>query len=274
VLDSELVIQNGIYRMPEVAQSTARYYFFDFPYTLESDETSLGLYTVCLNATAGSVVGQPDALLRAVRDEIEDDPGFAPPPGEIERLFPLAAGIAAPPVRSLAAGMEENAARRLARDSERVRSYYAGLLGQIEKRAARHKGDEAAAEKERLRAQATLLDRTAKLEDLARKYAVRIRMEAGNVLSVTLPVREISVRVIRKKAERQARFHWNPALGALEPPWCEGCGSPASPLYLCDDRVHFLCRACQDPCPECGRPFCRACRKQCKCGVASSPPRQ
>src|SRR5207248_2558807 len=41
VLDRELVIQNGIYRLIEERQETARYYFFTFQYTIESDETSM-----------------------------------------------------------------------------------------------------------------------------------------------------------------------------------------------------------------------------------------
>src|SRR4051794_10071716 len=59
VLDRELGIQNGIYRAPEDTQAVGRYYFFTFQYTVESDETSLGLWTACLNATASSLVDQP-----------------------------------------------------------------------------------------------------------------------------------------------------------------------------------------------------------------------
>lgn len=267
VLDRELAIQNGIYRLPDERQATARYYFFNVQYTVESDETSFGLWTGCLNATANSVVNQPDALLRLVRDEVEDDPAFDGAREEVARLFPQALRLAKPEIQRMAAAIEMNANRRLARDSERIHGYYADLLRQIEKRAARHKGDEQAAAKERDRASATVLDRTAKLEDLARKYALRIRVEPGDVLSVTLPVREIAVRVIRKKVERAARFHWNPILGRLESPWCEGCGAHAHPLYLCDDQAHFLCQGCQRPCAACGRQFCRACRVRCKCGA-------
>src|SRR5215831_2726921 len=43
VLDRGLALQNGIYRVLEDYQQTARYYFFGFQYTIESDETSLGV---------------------------------------------------------------------------------------------------------------------------------------------------------------------------------------------------------------------------------------
>jgi hypothetical protein len=268
VLDRELVIQNGIYRAPEDSQQMAHYYFFNFQYTMESDETSLGLWTTCLNASAGSVVHQPEALLKAVRDDLEEDPAFRIEQEELARLFPMALRRAQPEIRRLAAGMEQNANRRLARDSERINTYYGDLLRQIEKRIARHGGDAQAAEKERSRAAATQLDRAAKLEDLVRKYSLKIRIEPGDVLVVSLPVREINARVIRKKAERPAKFHWNPALGGLESPWCASCFGRAYPLFLCDDRVHFLCKSCLSACSNCGRQFCRACQPKCRCGAA------
>jgi len=267
VLDRELVIQNGIYRSPEERQGIARYYIFQFPYTVESDETSQGLCIACINASVNSVVMQPDALLRHVREEAEEETGADCQDPEIARVFPVALGLARLEVHRMATGIEMNANRRLARDSERIHSYYSDLLRQIGKRVTRHKGEPAAVAKEQSRAAATELDRTAKLKDLERKYALKIRIEPGDVLRISLPVREIEARLIRRKFERQARFHWNPVLGALESPWCEGCKGRAHPLFLCDDRAHFLCRDCQSPCTACGRQFCRACRPTCKCAA-------
>jgi hypothetical protein len=265
-MDRHLVIQNGVHRLLDHGTSLARYYFFTFGYSIESDETSFGVRTACLNATAGSLVIQAESLLHSLRDEIEDDPGAAIPRPELARLFQVALRGAYPEIRRAAAGAEQNANRRLARDAERLHAYYRDLLQQIGKRIARRGSDAAAAEKERNRAAATQLDRAAKLEDLVRKYSLKIRVEPGDVLAVSLPVVEIAARVIRKKAERTAKFHWNPALRILESPWCEACCSPADPLFLCDDRVHFLCRTCLTPCPHCGRQVCRVCQPKCKCG--------
>ena len=267
-LDRHLVIQNGVHRMLDHGVTSARYYFFTFAYTIESDETSFGVWTACLNATASSLVTAPDALLHALRDDIEPDPEPAVPGAEIARLYPIALRGAQPEIRRAAATAEQNANRRLARDAERLHSYYRDLLLQIDQRIARRAADASAVEKERTRAAATRLDRAAKLEDLTRKYSLKIRIEPGDVLTVSLPVVEIAARVIRKKAERTAKFHWNPTLRALESPWCESCSAPAAPLFLCDDRVHFLCRSCMSSCPSCGRQFCRACQPKCKCGAA------
>jgi hypothetical protein len=267
VLDRHLAINNGIYRLLDNGQTAARYYFFNFQYTIESDETSLGIWTACLNASARSLVTVPEALLRAVEDNLEEDPTFSVPGEDLKRLFPLALRMAQPEIRRAATGIEQNANRRLARDTERIDAYYRDLQRQIGKRLARHAGDAAAAEKESSRAAATELDHRAKLADLARKYSLKIRIEAGDVLAISLPVQEISVRLIRKKAERVAKLHWNPALGVLESPWCEGCLGRAYPVMLCDDRVHAVCRSCLAACAGCGKVFCRACQAKCRCGA-------
>jgi hypothetical protein len=93
-----------------------------------------------------------------------------------------------------------------------------------------------------------------------------VQLELTDVLVVSLPVRTISVRLIRKKEERQVTLAWNAVLRTLDTPLCEGCSGRARPLYLCE-KVHMLCGACLSPCPACGRVFCRACQPKCKCGA-------
>src|SRR6266566_3690372 len=93
----------------------------------------------------------------------------------------------------------QTANRRLARDRERVDAYYRGLLSQIQKRIERKSSDPDTLARERSLAEATELDRLAKLEDLRRKYSLRVRLSFADVIALHMPVREISVRLIRKK---------------------------------------------------------------------------
>lgn len=263
VLASELAIQNGISRLVEDTGAAAAYLFFTFQYAIESDDRSTGIATVCFNADTGSLVTMPENFLLGIRDGLVETSGVAGP-GVVERWYPSAVRMAQAAVRKHVAQAEENANRRLARDAERVESYYAGLLAQIEKRIAKRAGDDAAAEKERSRAAATQADRAAKLEDLHRKYALRVRIELALLLAVRAPVRRLSVRLIRKKEERAQSLDWNPVLGVLESPLCEHCSERAHPSYLCE-RVHLLCRNCWAQCPGCSRFFCRVCQPRCKC---------
>jgi len=264
-LSSELAIQNGIWRLIGISPGTATYLFYTFEYTVESDDRSLGLVTACFNADARSVVSLPESFLRGVRERLEETAPAADR-DTLARFFPAAATAAQAEIRKHAARNEESANRRLARDIERVSAYYEGLLAQIEKRIGRCANDAAAVEKERSRAQATVADRAAKLEDLRRKYSLRIQADLAAVLVVRAPVSQISLRMIRKREERQRVLHWSPVLRALESPVCEHCLARAHPLYLCE-RMHILCRACWAQCPGCARFFCRACQPHCKCAA-------
>ena len=265
-LSSELAIQNGISRLVEDSGASAVYLFFTFQYMIDSDDRSTGIATVCFNTDAGSLVTMPENFLLGIRDGLVET-NEAAGPGVIERWRPRAVQTAQAAIRKHVAQAEESASRRLARDTERVESYYAGLLAQIDKRIAKRAHDAAAAEKERSRAAATQADRAAKLEDLRRKYALRVRIEPALLLAVRAPVRRISLRLIRKKEERAHALDWNPVLGVLESPLCEHCSARAHPLYLCE-RVHLLCRNCWAQCPGCSRFFCRVCQLRCKCGAA------
>jgi len=266
VLAGELVVQNGIYRLQDAFSGSAQYLLFTFEYTVESDERSTCVVKICLNATALSQPPQTQLFWNALQGEIEDDPDFQAPVDGLAQLFPLAAQCAQLEVRQLINPLEETATRRLTRDTSRVESYYDGLLRQIEKRIARKSGEAGAVEKERSRALATRLDRDAKLEDLVHKYSLRVNIQLADVLAVRLPVREIVVRLIRKKEERERKLHWNAVLKRLEPPLCEKCGRAARPLFLCE-KVHCLCAACWPACPDCGRSFCKLCQSQCRCGA-------
>jgi hypothetical protein len=271
VLARELIIQNGIYRLVEDYSGSAEYFVFTFQYTVESDERSTGLMKVALNTAAQSYVPQVHAFWNAVQLELEDDPEFRMPGELLVRMQPFAGAIVQDQVRPLITGLEQTANRRLARDCARVESYYRELLAQIDKRIKRKSGDAAAneaVEKERSRAEATELDRNAKLDDLVRKYSLRVQIQLVSVLVMRLPVREIVVRLIRKKEERTRTLHWNLFLKRLEQVLCEKCGRPAHPLNLCE-KVHCLCQQCFCGCPKCGRTYCRVCQPRCKCQTIS-----
>ncbi len=229
--------------------------------------------SVCLNgggAGDGRTAGTP-AAFRA-RRAWRTIPRLPCRPGNCARFIRWPRAAPRREVRARMAFIEQSANRRLARDCERMESYYGGLLAQLEKRAARRAAGPQAAEKEHSRIAATQLDRAAKLEDLVRKYSLRVQLELTDVLVASLPVRAISVKLMRKKEERPVTLAWNALLRALDTPLCESCSGRARPLHLCDKvggKMHLLCGACWSACPACGRVFCKACQAKCKCGAGA-----
>jgi len=266
VLERELIVQNGVYRLLEDYSAMAQYFLCTLQYTIESDERSIGFFTLAVNASARSLAPQPASLMRALQEVLEDDPAFEFPRDQFAEIAPTVERAARREARAMIAAFEQSANRRLARDRERVDAYYRSLLSQISRRMARKSVEPEAAAKERSRAEATQLDRAAKLEDLRRKYSLRVQLAFADMVAVSLPVREISVRLIRKKEQRQRLLHWNSIVRQLEAVLCEKCAAPAQPVYLCDDKVHILCRECLAQCPACGRTFCKVCQSRCKCG--------
>ena len=97
ILNRELVIQNGVWRLVEDYAGAMPYYLFSFQYTVESDERTIGYASVCLNGAARAMAEQPERLLRSVRDE----------PGGRSRVYRAGRGTA----RALSAGRARRRSR-------------------------------------------------------------------------------------------------------------------------------------------------------------------
>src|SRR6266498_2820076 len=61
VLDRELIVQNGVYRLVEDYSTLAQYFLCTFQYAVESDERSIGFFTVGVNAGAHSLAPHPQS---------------------------------------------------------------------------------------------------------------------------------------------------------------------------------------------------------------------
>lgn len=89
-----------------------------------------------------------------------------------------------------------------------------------------------------------------------------------------MPVQRLAVQIRRRKAKRTVHLDWNPVARLLEAPACEATGSTERPRLVCDEALHLLSPAGLASCPGCGKPFCRACHRDCcpKCGIAVARP--
>ena len=68
VLDRELIVQNGVYRLVDDYSTLAQYFLCTFQYAVESDERSIGFFTVGVNASANSLIPHPETLLRSLQE--------------------------------------------------------------------------------------------------------------------------------------------------------------------------------------------------------------
>ena len=106
VLDRELIIQNGVHRLVEDYSGLAQYFLCTIQYAVESDERSIGFFTVGVNASAGSLAPQPASMLRALQENMEDDPAFELPCEPLRKIASALERAARREVRGLIGGFE------------------------------------------------------------------------------------------------------------------------------------------------------------------------
>ncbi len=80
-----------------------------------------------------------------------------------------------------------------------------------------------------MRAAAVARDYQAKLDDLARKYALRMTARWVQTLELITPVHRLTVQIKRRKAKRVVQMDWNSAARRLELPPCEASWSTERP---------------------------------------------
>jgi len=280
LLDQELALDNATFRLLDAAPAWTRYLLLDFRFTAISEEKREGTRRLAINLATGAM---PDALMeqlapllgagsaadraadgRAMDDAPRDLPADWSPArlaGQVQRALPSRIEQALTPFTK---GLE----RRLTRDQDRLHAYHDDLHREAMARVAQLPEGDVGRERQALRAAAVARDYQAKLDDLARKYALRVTTVWVQTLELVTPVHRLTVQIKRRKAERVVQMDWNSVARRLELPPCEASWSTERPRLVCDDALHLVAPSGFAPCPGCGRPFCRACHEtQCpRCG--------
>ena len=76
----------------------------------------------------------------------------------------------------------------------------------------------------------------AKLDDLARQYAMRVTVAWVQTLELVMPVHRFAVQIRRRKAQRMIHLDWNPLARRLEPPACEFSRAAERPRLVATTR--------------------------------------
>jgi hypothetical protein len=280
LLEQELILGNATFRLLGVAPAWTRYLVATFRFTALSDEKREGLISLPVNLATGAM---PEAMLARL-----DEPGDRPkaelsgvaepevtalPPDWPPEQFVERIGQALPwRVEAALAAFVKGLQRRLARDLDRLHAYHNDLHREAALRAAPLAEGDAGRQREAQRIAAIARDYRAKVEDLERKYALRVTVRWVQTLELLLPVQRLTVQIRRRKAERVLAMDWNPLTRRLETPPCEASWSSERPHLVCDEALHLVAPAGLAPCPQCSRAYCRACHPRAcpKCGRAEA----
>ncbi|MGC8468763.1 MAG: hypothetical protein ACP5NI_02550 [Acetobacteraceae bacterium] len=272
LLERALVLDNATFRLLDVRPAWTRYLLFRFRYAAVSEEKREGILPLAVNLATGaladglaeaaeSLLPAPELAAPDAAEETAPPPDAAlPAPWEAARLDPFLRRALLPRLERALEGFVHGLRRRMARDEERLHRYHDDLYRAAGRRAAALAPDDPARLREQQRAETIGREYGAKLDDLSRQYALRVRVSWEQTLELLAPVQRFAVQIRRRKAERILAMDWNPALRRLESPPCEASLGTERPRLVCDEALHLLAPAGLAPCPRCFHPFCRACR--------------
>lgn len=249
-----LVFRNGVFTVGDPVPALGHRVVVHAAFTLHCDDRREGLCAGAASLPDGAIVTGFDEAARATFEE-----GAVAPmqPEWIVAGARAALSACTAAAVHLALPFRDGVERRFARDRERIESYFADLLSELDHRAARSRVGPIDVRDKR---QALEQERAAKLEELCARYATRLEVSTVALVLVEAPVCRIRLELRRRKARREVELEYDAATRALVAPACEACGQPAPRPAACDDAVHLLCEACA-PRSE-GRIPCGACRRR------------
>lgn len=281
ILEHGLKLSNAVYRLQDVKPARTRYLILLFRHTAISDEKREGLIKIGFNMANGATLdGMLNERLDPLQTEAKQENGedghwqntattdATPLPDSwseqqineaIQRALPQR-------VRTHLDPFIQSLQRRQERDLQRLRDYHTDLGSEAVKRLTTSLKKNQPDKEEEIRKQheqrlaSISHEFRAKVKDVQRKYAMTIRMEWIQSLCLTVPVYRFNLLIKRRKGERHLFLDWNPITRKLENPPCEATFAADSTRVVCDDALHLVVPDAHKKCPNCGKPFCRACQ--------------
>jgi hypothetical protein len=275
LIERAVELPNAIWRLRDAKPAWARCLLLAFRYTAASDEKREGLVWIGFNCTTSGILD--DELLARLRAALADDADWQAPQPEVraaagaawdvQALGARAAPLVEHRVRSELEPFLRAMRRRVERDRARVHAYHDDLrrTAQMKLAALRSPaGDKAEehARRETMRIAAIEREYAAKIGDLRHNFALRVTAECVQGLVVFAPVHRYELLIKRRKGERTIAIDWHPAARLMELPPCDWGAGGGRARLVCDERLH-LTDAAGEPCPSCGKPWCRACDAAC-----------
>jgi hypothetical protein len=272
-LEHSLVLQTAVSRLRNLVPAWTRYLILAFHYSAVSDEKREGILQLGVNLSNGSPLDAiTSPLLQAVaaRPSGSNSPppeAALPPLWESRRLHRLIQVALPQRIRRELSPFINSMQRRLERDMARLYEYYNDLHRESLRRLRKQVTDSS----QPFRQETISREYQAKVADLRQKFALRIEVGWVQTLELILPVHRFELILKRRKGERRFHLDWNPLVRKLEQPPCEYSFTWESGRLICDDALHLVSIAAHAECPQCGKPYCRACHAE-KCPRCTSRP--
>jgi len=255
-LGNKLVFQNAVFHVERREEKPVSYLLGYSKYSARSDDRQEGIAGCLINELSLSAQKATAGILDFLPDE------EAEPAAQRESSQRVLTAFWQAELRIVKEALSEfliSMERRMNRDIRRVHDYYQTLIH--EHRQALAKKSAAPEDQARIESKIEAVERElkGKVQDLVGKFSIDLQLEPISFIRIETisPIFWLSVK--RRKEARQFPLTYNPVLKSLDPLPCEACFYPRKGYYVCDDRLHILCRECFAPCARCDRIYCHAC---------------
>jgi len=257
-LEEKLLFHNAVFSLERKEEKRISYLLGYSKYAARSDDRQEGILGCLMNELNLSAQAIRPDILEVIASSGEEPLLEAARESSQTVLSAFASAqreIAKEALRDFLASME----RRLNRDIRRVHDYYQTLI--YEQRQLLDKKLSTPDDKEKAASKMAAIQRElkSKIQDLIGKFGIDLSFEPISFIRVEAVSAIFWVSVKRRKEVRPFPVTYNPILKSLDPLPCESCFYPRKGHYVCDDRLHILCRQCFAPCLRCDRSFCAAC---------------
>ena len=269
VVPEKIHFANATFRHDKTEMKNISYLLLHYKYSCLSDEKVEGIQSLLVNEMTLSTLSiEPD--LAELSHPFQELQGIERQ--EAKRIFFAAHSACVLKTKDLSGDFIKSLERRLNRDVQRVDEYYETLQTEIKRTIQRKAVSEAQGEEpeegitkageidklnHRLKAVST--EREWKIQDLILKHALNIQIEPVSALRIDTPSILFWINIRRRLSSRAFPVTYNPIIKQIDPMPCESCFYPVKPYFLCDEKLHIICRNCLKTCVLCQKKFCSAC---------------
>lgn len=257
-LDEKVIFDNAVFHVERKEEKRISYLLAYFKYSAMSDDRQEGILACLINELNLAVQKAPLEILDNLVHYGEE------PTGEVERetgervvraFWKAQTKVVNEALLDFLASVE----RRMNRDIRRVHDYYHAMIH--EQRQLLEKKADVPDEKQKAVSKIEAIENELKrkIQDLVGKFSIDVALEPISFIRIEATVPIFWLAVKRRKETRPFPLTFNPILKSLDPLPCEACFYPRKGHYVCDDRLHIVCRECFAPCPRCEKIYCAAC---------------
>jgi hypothetical protein len=257
-LEEKLVFHNAVFQLERKEEKPVSYLLGYSKYSARSDDRQEGIVGCLVNELNLSVQRTTSEIFDVISVESEEPSGRAERINServLQAFWRAQLKIAQEALADFLASME----RRMNRDIGRVHDYYQTLI--YEQRQALARKSTVLDDHERAGSKVSAIERElkGKIQDLIGKFSIDVQLEPISFIRIETISPIFSLSVKRRKEARQFPLTYNPVMKSFDPLPCEACFYPRKGYFVCDDRLHILCRECFAPCARCDKVFCGAC---------------